>query len=181
MVSFSGCNPLLTRSHHLHCMIKLKSSHHTMNVIPHNKRNPSHIVLHLAIKASHCAITTTSSDNITLQILLRDVTPVITYLCYYCIARNFQGKKTFANLWLFAKVYSTKFGYLASFGRPSEQFVTVFSAKIIFHQFVKVFSYESFPLFGTSMWSSTILKQTAYHNTRIVLCINFLHMTSLLY
>ena len=77
----------------VYCMIKLKCSHHTMNVIPHDKRNPSHIVLHLAIKASHCAITTTSSDDITLQILLRDVTPIITYLSYYCIAKNFQGRK----------------------------------------------------------------------------------------
>ena len=73
-VSFSGGNPLLAWSHHLHCMmdrvycmIKLKCSHHTMNVTPHNKI-PLHIVLHFLIKASHFAITTTSSDDVTSQI-----------------------------------------------------------------------------------------------------------------
>ena len=61
-------------------------------------------------------------------------------------------EKTFLNfavLWLFAKVFSVKFGGVASFGGTSGQSVKVLSTKIFFHQFVKVFSHESFPLHGT--------------------------------
>ena len=54
----------------------------------------------------------------------------------YGIVRNFPGKITFANfevLWLFVKVFSVKFGGVASFGGTSNQ------------------SVESFPLFGSGL------------------------------
>ena len=38
----------------------------------------------------------------------------------------------FEILWLFMKVFSAKFGDLASFGEDREQFAEVFSAKILF-------------------------------------------------
>ena len=44
-----------------------------------------------------------------------------------------QKEKTFTNfelLWLFAKVFSTKFGDIASFGSTSEQSAKVFSATL---------------------------------------------------
>ena len=63
----------------------------------------------------------------------------------YCIAGNFSGRnllrektlrdKTYATckiLWLFIKVFSTKFGGMASFGGISEHFTKVFSVKILF-------------------------------------------------
>ena len=44
----------------------------------------------------------------------------------------------------------TKFGGVASFGITSKQSGKVFSVTILFfHQFSKVFSHESFPLYGT--------------------------------
>ena len=52
-------------------------------------------------------------------------------------SEKLSREKTFVK---FAKVFSVKFGYLASFGRPSEQFVKIFSAKIIFHQSLWKFS-----------------------------------------
>ena len=38
----------------------------------------------------------------------------------------------FEILWLFVKVFSTKFGGVVSFGSTSEQFAKVFSRKILF-------------------------------------------------
>ena len=71
----------------------------------------------------------------------------------YRIAGNFSGRnllrektlrdKTFANcevLWLFIKVFSTKFGGMASFGGISEYFAKAFHQNLIFHQFTKAFS-----------------------------------------
>ena len=54
-------------------------------------------------------------------------------------------EKTFVDfevLWLVAKVFSVKFGGLASFSGISEQSTKVFSAKI--HQFAKVFFCQKF-------------------------------------
>ena len=60
-------------------------------------------------------------------------------------------EKTFTNfavLWLFAKVFSAKFGGVASFGTGAicESFLR---ENCTFHQSSKVFSLESFPLHGT--------------------------------
>ena len=49
----------------------------------------------------------------------------------------------FAVLWLFAKVFSAKFGGVASFGVAKASN----PRKSYFHQSVKVFSLESFPLY----------------------------------
>ena len=78
----------------------------------------------------------------------------------YCIVGNVSGRnllrektlrdKTFVNcevLWLFIKVFSTKFGGMASFGGISEHFATAFRENLIFHQFAKAFSLDSFPLY----------------------------------
>ena len=54
-------------------------------------------------------------------------------------------EKTFVDfevLWLVAKVFSVKFGGMASFSGISEQSTKVFSAKI--HQFAKVFFCKKF-------------------------------------
>ena len=51
-------------------------------------------------------------------------------------------------LWLLMKNFSTKFGGVASFGSTSEQHTKVSQRKFIFKQFAKVFSLESFPLYG---------------------------------
>ena len=71
----------------------------------------------------------------------------------YCIAENFWGEKTLANfavLWLFAKVFSAKFGGMVSFGTAWASNPQKFSPrKSYFHQFAQVFSLESFPLYGT--------------------------------
>ena len=59
-------------------------------------------------------------------------------------------KKTFmifTVLWLFAKVFSAKFGGVASFGTAKVNNPQKFSwQNRIFHQFTKVFSLKSFPL-----------------------------------
>ena len=55
----------------------------------------------------------------------------------------------FAVLWLFTKVFSAKFGGMAKFGGVvsfGERFI---HKDRIFHQFAKVFSLESFPLYGS--------------------------------
>ena len=52
-------------------------------------------------------------------------------------------EKTFAKfevLWLFAKVFFAKFGGVVSFGGTSEQFVKVFSVKILFSTNSRKFS-----------------------------------------
>ena len=58
-------------------------------------------------------------------------------------------EKTFANfvvLWLFTKVFSGKFGGVASFCMAKESNLRKFFR--IFNQFAKVFSLESFPLYS---------------------------------
>ena len=72
------------------------------------------------------------------------------------IAQNAVPKlsreKTFANfavLWLFAKVFSTKFGGVAPLALQKRATCESFlHENRIFHQFAKVFSLESFPLYG---------------------------------
>ena len=58
-------------------------------------------------------------------------------------------EKTFADfavLWLFAKILSAKFGGVSILARHENR---------IFYQFAKVFSLESFPLYGMLLWYST--------------------------
>ena len=60
-------------------------------------------------------------------------------------SRKLSGEKTFANfkvLWLFAKVFSAKFGGM-TFGGTSGQSVKVFSVKIL------LFFCKNFLLYGT--------------------------------
>ena len=58
----------------------------------------------------------------------------------------------FKVLWLFTKVFfvkvfSVKFESVASFGGTSKQSVSFLCENLIFHQFAKVFSRKSFPLY----------------------------------
>ena len=144
--------------------------YHTIKETHHTSRN----------KASHCAITTTSSDNITLQILLRDVTPVITYLCYYCIARNFQGRKLLRICGYSRKFSSRNLGAWRPLADPVSN-LWKFSLRKLFSTSLwkfsptKVSRYSVLACDHRQFWS----KQLAYHNTRVVLYINFLPMTSL--
>ena len=65
----------------------------------------------------------------------------------YRIAEN-SREKTFANfavLWLYAKVFSVKFGAW----HPLALQKRAICENYYFHQFVKVFSLESFPLYGS--------------------------------
>ena len=62
-------------------------------------------------------------------------------------------EKTFVNFTSFVairvKVFFTKFEGVASFGGTSEQSIKIFSGKkFFFYQFAKVFSRESFRLYG---------------------------------
>ena len=61
-------------------------------------------------------------------------------------------EKTFANfavLWLFAKVFFAKFGGVAPLVLQKRAIHESFLRENrIFHQFAKVFSLESFPLYG---------------------------------
>ena len=67
-------------------------------------------------------------------------------------SRKLSREKTFANftvLWLYTKVFTAKFGAwhrLAQQKRPIHE--SFLHEKRIFHQFTKVFSLESFPLYG---------------------------------
>ena len=67
-------------------------------------------------------------------------------------------EKTFVNfvpLWLFAKVFSAKFGGMASLARHKRVIRGTFlRGNRIFHQFAKVFSLESFPLYGMQSCAS---------------------------
>jgi len=62
-------------------------------------------------------------------------------------------KKTFVNfavLWLFAKVFSVKFGGVAPLALQKWAIRKSFlHENWIYHQFTKVFSLKSFPLYGT--------------------------------
>ena len=84
-----------------------------------------------------------SSDNI------KDQSYLVRKIPYN---RKFLREKTFANflvLWLFTKVFSTKFGGVASFAMAKASNPRKFFCENrIFHQFAKVFSLESFPLYS---------------------------------
>ena len=81
-----------------------------------------------------------------------DSTHTVTDKCIPQIL-PYSGKlsreKTFVNFavfWLSAKVFSTKLGGMVSFGTAKVSNPRKFS--LYFHQFAKVFSRESFPLYG---------------------------------
>ena len=65
---------------------------------------------------------------------------------------NLSREKTFTNftvLWLFAKVFSAKFGARHPLAQQNQAIGKSFLCENqIFHQFTKVFSLESFPLYG---------------------------------
>ena len=83
---------------------------------------------------------------------------VTSAICGIHVSANipYSGKlsreKTFANfavLWQFVKVFSMKFGAWCSLVRPKRAMRESFLRKNrIFHQFAKVFSFESFPLYS---------------------------------
>ena len=71
----------------------------------------------------------------------------------YRIAWNFQGRKPSRIsqfLWLFAKVSSTKFGGCGILWRSTNK------------QFTKVFSFESFPVYGTSNSTAILHTRLSY-------------------
>ena len=68
-------------------------------------------------------------------------------LTYYRIVGNVRGRKL-SRIWRFCGYFFVKFWYVVFWRGMSEQSMEVFSAKIIFHQFAKVFCLESFPLYG---------------------------------
>ena len=80
----------------------------------------------------------------------------------------------FAVLWLFAKFFSTKFGGMASFGVA--QMSNPHRGNHIFHQSAKVFSLESFLLYGIALeqinvnqccvLNSNALKQIDFYQAR---------------
>jgi len=80
-----------------------------------------------------------------------------------CTDIPYSGKlsreKTFANfvvLWLFMKVFSAKFGCVAPLVLQKRAIRESFlSENCSFHQFAKVFSLESFPLYGRSQHLSS--------------------------
>ena len=67
-------------------------------------------------------------------------------------------EKTFAVLWLFVKVFSAKFGGVASFGAPKASNPQNFSSIKLYFSPIrgKVFSLKSFPLYDIQL----ILNQT---------------------
>ena len=84
---------------------------------------------------------------------------------YILYSGKLLREKTFANftvLWLFAKVFSAKFGGMASLAWHKRAIHESFPRKNrTFHQFMKVFSLESFPLYGKlnlHSWASTLDK-----------------------
>ena len=76
------------------------------------------------------------------------------YLVLVPYSSKLSREKTFVNfavLWLYVKVFSTKFGAWCPLGLQKRAICESFLRKNhIFHQFVKVFSLESFPLYGIS-------------------------------
>ena len=69
-------------------------------------------------------------------------------------SRKLSREKNFTNfvvLWLFTKVFSAKFGAWRSLAQQKQAISESFFRKNrIFRQFTKVFSLESFPLYGTN-------------------------------
>ena len=68
----------------------------------------------------------------------------------YSTAENFQGRKLSRILrWLYAKVFSAKFGVWRPLARQEQAIRESFLRENrIAHQFAKVFSLKSFPLYG---------------------------------
>ena len=63
----------------------------------------------------------------------------------------------FAALWLYAKVFSVKFEAWRLLARQKRAIRESFlREKRIFHQFAKVFSHESFPLYGRPSMCSPV-------------------------
>ena len=97
---------------------------------------------------------------------------VYIYILVDCIL--YSGKplreKTFANytvLWLFAKVFSAKFGDMVSFGTAKTSDLPKFSLwKSYFHQFTKVFSLKSFPIYGSILthWDVGLMSGGVAHS-----------------
>ena len=88
------------------------------------------------------------------EIMLASFFHQLPYSGKFFREKSFEGEtlrdKTFANckvLWLLIKVFSTKFGGMASFSGISEHFAKAFHQNLIFHQFAKAFSLDSFPLY----------------------------------
>ena len=81
---------------------------------------------------------------------------LLTFVLWFVFSISYSGKlsreKTFANfavLWLFTKVFYAKFGGVVSFGAAQQAFRESFlHENCLFHQFAKVFSLESFPLYS---------------------------------
>ena len=64
----------------------------------------------------------------------------------------------FVILWLYAKVFSAKFGAWCSLAQQKHAIRKSFLRKNhIFHQFVKVFSLESLPLYGITIYISHLV------------------------
>ena len=86
------------------------------------------------------------------------ITHHVSYYYVYLVLVPYSGKlsreKTFVNfavLWLYAKVFSAKFGAWCPLGLQKRAICESFLRKNhIFHQFMKVFSLKSFPLYGIS-------------------------------
>ena len=85
------------------------------------------------------------------QLLSKRFHPLCAAQCMFWLMPSLYSgklsrKKTCSNfevLWLFVQVSSANFGGMASFGGTSEQFVKVFSVKILFStKFIKNFSRE---------------------------------------
>ena len=71
----------------------------------------------------------------------------------------------FAVLWLFVKFFSTKFGdVVCPLVQQSEQSTKVFFTKIVFLPIRKVFSVESFPLYGISCAMSRVVRTNDVHS-----------------
>ena len=87
-----------------------------------------------------------------------------------CIAGNFRGRKLFVK---FAEVFSTKFESVVSFGTAKATNLQKFSQwkSFFFQQFAKVFSLESFPLYGSNI--SNDVSEVFVHFKRMFLIRNW--------
>ena len=90
-----------------------------------------------------------------LKFSIHTIADLATRIYKFCTLYHISGKllreKTFADfrvLWLFAKVFSTKFGGMLSLVWHKQ----AIRENCIFHQFAKVFSLESFQLYGIILY-----------------------------
>ena len=88
--------------------------------------------------------------------------------------KTFEGENFFLNfeiLWLFVKVFSVNFKGMV-FGWPLKQAIceNFLCENRIFHQFVKVFSLESFSLCGSKLLLQVVIMQIGK-----VFCLQLLH------